>query len=414
MNEQEFNFDVSQNAGQTGISRRISRRNFLGLAAFVVGGTVLPVPFLEEGRTWDKANTDNQTFFNEHKEVLQRSSIGCSFSPEWLGDGLFVHDKDLRKDNLSMLDEIERWGIKQVRLGIRWSQAVNEKGEIDLSFYRPYFEKCLRSNFDICLNFGPIKTFRWPEEHIPEYFLKENPGITDLNSVVSSETELAHVAINYLAELIPALKSEFGPELSSRVKIVQPDNEPFNPFGQYKLMMGQDYLTQTTLQIHEAFPESRILINSSGSTDTRIIGNFFQKLGKENPHLKSQFLFGYDYYYQIGEIPNLPLIDYVDSVALAETFIGQVLGMGLRLGSISGEVTEIQLEGWGRYTEPGNSVKHFRFALLRCLEKILSKERKPLVRIWGAEKLAKKAIQKETTDEHRQIIQHIQMINEAG
>jgi hypothetical protein len=113
---------------------------------------------------------------------------------------------------------------------------------------------------------------------------------------------------------------------------------------------------------------------------------------------------------------SVPIVRYFDQLAYARPLAPglaehqrEARMLGFRI-----EVTEGQAEPYGKFTEPGNSARDFRFLLLRCLEKVLDPSAPKLLRIWGVEELTKHMLRNELTREHHQIIEMIQTINAAA
>jgi hypothetical protein len=77
-------------------------------------------------------------------------------------------------------------------------------------------------------------------------------------------------------------------------------------------------------------------------------------------------------------------------------------------------VSEGQAEPNGYLTEPGNSARHFRFMLLRCAESVLDTSRPSVIRVWGIEEMAKKALAGRATAEHEAIYDLVRRLSGAA
>jgi hypothetical protein len=107
------------------------------------------------------------------------------------------------------------------------------------------------------------------------------------------------------------------------------------------------------------------------------------------------------------------VIRHFDQVAYATPF-AETLGRNVWDARDLGyevEVSEAQAEPYGQFQSPGNSVRDFRFLLLRCLREVLDPEKPGLVRVWGVERLVQRMQAGDLTDEHRRIIEVIQNVN---
>ena len=122
-------------------------------------------------------------------------TFGTSFSPEYATS----KGKQEQVDAFRILKTIhETLGIKDIRFGLRWNKIDHGK-KIDLGFYREYLEYLFAHKCKVTLNIGPIKVFRWPEEHLPSH-MKEHQ-----TSYVTPDCELAKHSYEYLDQLLKIL-----------------------------------------------------------------------------------------------------------------------------------------------------------------------------------------------------------------
>jgi hypothetical protein len=221
---------------------------------------------------------------------------------------------------------------------------------------------------------------------------------------------LAQVALTYVESLLQALRSEYD----NAFHTIQVENEPFYELGDHRWIMGQDYLRAVTYLVDEVFPEASILVTSAGRLNLNPVRNLYVSLlGDER--FEGRLISGFDYHYKTPLRDSVPIVRHFDQLAYARPLAPSLAqhqrdarDVGFRI-----EVTEGQMEPYGKFTDPGNSAKDFRFLLLRCLEKVLDPEAPKLLRIWGIEELSKHVLRRTTTDEHRQIIELIQTMNAA-
>src|SRR5690606_37384364 len=97
-------------------------------------------------------------------------------------------------------------GMSDIRLGVKWNKAVDKKGNFDFSYYQPYLDYCLSNNVSVCLNVGPIKTFGWPEEYIPQKLV----GAVESNSYIKPDSAIALNALEYLQNLLEHIKKSYS------------------------------------------------------------------------------------------------------------------------------------------------------------------------------------------------------------
>jgi hypothetical protein len=122
---------------------------------------------------------------------------------------------------------------------------------------------------------------------------------------------------------------------------------------------------------------------------------------------------GYNYYYKLPEPQRYPILRKLDNMFISDPRLLHTHRLR-KLASEQGfhiEISEAQAEPWTTVTSPGNSASEFRFVLLRCMREVLNLQEKSVIRYWGIEELAKKALANELTDEHKQIIELIQKVN---
>lgn len=396
--------------------RKYTRRDFLKIGAAIGGGVFLTprffdrliIPVAEQYTAWIKADAPNDQFLEENKHKLARLKLGGSFSPEQ------VHYLNGETDEKSSPTEaqkiiVEDLDITDLRLGIRWSHAMFQNHKVNLAYYRPYIDYCLSKDVNLCLNVGPIKTFRWPEQHIP-YFLKDN--LPRKGAVITPDMEIAKTAMEYLDLLLHQLTSEYGADLRKNTSIVQLENEPLVPYGEFEWTMSADYFQKVNSIAKPYFPNSKFLINT-GPFIVEPVSGLLNQLSKDG--IKP--LYGVDYYYKIDDHTNsnnwimqLPLLGSLDLLTISKIFGRSIQPKNMHLSDI--EVTEGQFEGWGKHPTPG--IRGFRYLLLRCMDNIFdANANNMLIRLWGLEAFAQKIMRGEDTENHKQIVQLMHAINRS-
>ncbi len=319
-----------------------------------------------------------------NKEIIW----GTSFSPEYswyLGD----------KDPLETLRVIrEDLNIQDFRLGLRWN-TVEKNKKVSLGFYEKYLDYLLKSNCNICLNVGPIKVMRWPEEHIPEYIDVEE------RSVVKKDSELAKYAFEYFQKLLVLLKENYGKEKNISFQI---ENECYNRFGHKGLLMSDGYLIEIAKILHGYFPERRLMMDSAARKDLRKLLHLFEIFVEKDLYKWEQLTVGINYYSMIPrDFPFLRRKEaltffYPWSMSLSHLKKLQT-DFGFRL-----EISEAQFEPWGNRTLPGNSRKEFEYVVEHSLKIFPKSYMGKVIRLWGMEEFGLKMKQKRLTSEHMDII----------
>ncbi len=317
---------------------------------------------------------------------------GTSFSPEYsqyLGDSNPIETLKLINKEL---------GIQDFRLGLRWN-TVEKNGSVSLEYYEKYIEYLLTNNCNVCLNVGPIKVMRWPEEHIPEYIEVKK------RAVVKKDSELAKYAIEYFNKLLELIDRKYGQQINSTSKIsFQIENECFNRFGHKQLLMSDEYLVEIANILHKYFPKNKLMMDSAARKDLRKLLHFFEILVQKDLYKWKQLTVGINYYSMIPEIrPFLKRIEaltffYPWSMSLSHLKkLEEKYGFGL-------EISEAQFEPWERMTLPGNSLDELRYVVKNGLKIFPENYPHRVIRLWGMEEFGLKMKEKRLTTEHRDIL----------
>lgn len=389
----------------------MSRRQVLragAAAAFAAGfGGIEAVrkawDLYEQHATWAEASRPNSDFFAGHAADLARLSLGGSFSPEVWGDEA---PRALRGLDLA----VRELGVRQLRLGLRWSRIEARQGVIELAPYRPFLDYCFESRVELCLNVGPVRVFRYPEEHVPGWVFDGSAEKPAPGSIIDTEAALARSALAYADRLLEALKREYGASLGA-VSSIQIENEPFFPLGPSRWRFRPDYLAALAGRVRAALPGAGLLVTSAGRLDLDFIRDLFASLRREG--WPGRLVSGFDFHYKTPLRDSFPIIRHFDQVAYAVPFaptlarhVWDSRDLGFEI-----EVSEGQAEPYGQFESPGNSARDFRFMILRCLDKVLDPERPALIRVWGIEYLTGRMLAGDLSEQHRDIIEIIQTVN---
>jgi hypothetical protein len=398
---------------------RLSRRSFLagalggstGLGALFYGGEAVGATLgaIEVAQAWQVASLSNDRFLTEKGAVFTRTVLGCSFAPERWSDQEQAEGSPLR----ALAFCVQDLGLREIRLAIRWDRVGQANGSVDLAPYRPYLDYCFQHNVNVCLNIGPLRTFRWPEDRVPRTVLSSLGRIPAQGASITWGSPVAEAAMGYLESLMDKLLVEYGSQITG-LSSVQPENESFQGFDEHGWTVSSNYMKGVIYLLDQRLPDVPILVTSAGRPALAQITSLFKELLRENQGFRDRLVSGFDYYYATPRHDRIPLHRYLDPIALAFHFpsakscaenLKDARTIGFRV-----EVSEGQAEPYAHITAPGNSIQHFRFMLLRCAERVLDPRETSILRIWGVEELARRVQTGQTTDQHSQIFDLIRRL----
>jgi hypothetical protein len=397
---------------------RYSRRQLLtgagrfaaALVAFQAGSKALTL--VEQHRTWAEAAEGNEAFFARNRERLESFEIGGSVAPEQWG-----FRRGARRESLTGLQTaVQDLQMRQMRLGLRWSRVETQNGRIDFGAYRPLLDYCFANGVEVCLNPGPIRTFRYPEDHVPEHVLASLKDAPANNSVIAADSELAQRSLDYVERLMVALKQEYAASDLAAIRILQVENEPFYQMGEHDWKLEPAHVENVAHRLHAALPEASIMLTTAGRLNMKQVRDALFNLQRSDESYAGKLISGFDFHYRTPNRDSYPLIRHFDQISYARPGVGGTNDniidsreVGYRI-----EVTEGQMEPYGHFEQPGNESTDLRYMLQRCFDHVLDPLQPALVRVWGVEELVKKMMAGELTDEHRQIIALLQTVNDRG
>jgi hypothetical protein len=281
-------------------------------------------------------------------------------------------------------------GIKHLRLGIRWDKiSVSEQNQFDFTKYTPLFDwltkNCKKYNLSITLNLGPVKVFRWPEQHVPTWVL-ENYGIP---KKLTSESDIAVQAKKHLVTLSHYLEEQY-PEVLACTDLIQLENELFNPFGENETIADFEYINSLFDCLPFSWLTKRFLWNGSGLYDAQSLSGLIEHLHNVRPSIKHRI--GIDYYYTQDKFYKQLWTRVFDHVALFPFGVSspkltrefkKFKAMGI---DVDREVTEAQFEDWGRAKHPGSSLSELAWVVIRCLRYKPVNSDRLVISLWGIER----------------------------
>jgi hypothetical protein len=352
----------------------------------------------------------------EQRLRSRRISIGCSFAPEQFGAApgqAAANDAALEALKVA----VEQVQIGDVRLGLRWNHLCPD-GEAFSDFYAPYLEYCLGSPHvrDVCLDIGPIKTFRWPEVHVPEAVLAGCSQTPAPGAVIDAGTELAERSFMHAQRTLDYLDAEF---CGSRSRLAFCFNEPFHPFGPQRWTMSEGYLEQLVLLVRRStFADASFVVSSSEGTDLTRIADLFERLLGTDPSLRGRLVSGYNYYPFTPPPLDLPVVGE-QLAALRRWWYAPRRGAAANRARARStgyriEVSEAQCEPWGTEQRAGNSLALYQHVLAECIDHILEPQQaESVIRMWGIEHQLRRAAAASGA-ENRAILELTRAINSLG
>lgn len=398
------------------MSSKLTRRQlFVGAGRFGVAYAAFEVArkgvgLVDQKLTWDEASEPNPQFLARNASRLDDVRLGGSFAPEQWSRREWAQREALTGIDLALKD----LNLKQMRLGIRWNRVFQGDGRVNLGVYSSLIRKSIDQGADITLNVGPIRVFRWPEDHVPNGVLSALSEVPARGSTIQPGMPLANASLEYLDRLIDTLQRDYSASDLSAIRTIQVENEPFYLMGENEWLLAPAHIKTVAHRVHAAFPEADILLTSAGRLNMNAVRDIFVDLMAEDPTLRGKLISGFDFHYRTPSRDSYPLVRHFDQITYARPLIAgtndNILDsrqVGYRI-----EVTEGQMEPYGHFEQPGNLVRDLRYMLQRVFDHVLDPQAPGLVRLWGVEELVKKMISGDLTDEHRQIIELIQAIND--
>lgn len=394
---------------------KFSRRDLLKGSACFAGAAYLGKEsafmivdaILDQIDARERSRVSNSEFIWQNSERLRNVRYGCSFALEE-----FESEEEAMQALKIM---VEDWGIKNIRIGLRWS-TISQDGEgIDLSKYEKIVEYALLQGVELRWCLGAIKNFGWPEFYVPTSVLGRVSKISGRGERIVDFKELEKKALEYLKNLCIVLRLEYG-----KLPLVQGTNEGYKEFGAFPWVVHNEYL-QEEVKVLNTLGNPRKLFNSSEWHNLEQIDQSLQSLKKNIPQIVETSDIGINYFPEKPWVKNYPLLGRPDSILVGKIVAGDPYSEFRRSRYKKKEVSEAQMEPWlvnGKpvegATSPGNSCEHLKFVTLRAMENILSDEG-GIIYLFGAPKLAKRVIRNrgdyKLTSEHIQMIDLVRRVN---
>lgn len=355
---------------------------------------------LELRKAWKNSFFENNIFINNYLQLIKNIEIGGTFIPENLAYEGLTDIEIIAALQYLVVD----LNIKHLRIGLRLDKIDLNKGDIGL--YKKILKYCFDNNIKLILNLGPIKYCGWPEYHLSETIKNNTNTLPKIKSVINSNSEISLVSRAELEKLLILLTTLYSASELKNVITLQAENESFNAFGKYKWVFSEDHLTEIIHLFDIYFPRRSILVNSAGLFDTNSIINFIKKRSDSK-----RFTLGLNYYYDFDKFRNLKFYRWLDLYVFSWKLKNFNLSFIKKMQTkycFKTEITEAQMEPWGRANDPGNSIQSLKFVILRSA--IFLKQNNGYIGLYGLDRLAMKAIRKNLNHEHLEMIDLIKKI----
>ncbi len=393
------------------------------------------------------AHTTQGQFLLREAVRLRKIKIGDTFIPGWklpskANPLVYIRTaagKSYQKMALSVLRfEVRQLGVRQIRLGIRWSSTIEPDGHFSLAFYKPYlnfltsYRDSTGQGVRLLLAIGAFKSPGYPESFVPTLkqltrnartALVPTHSLPGMGTRLTPETdpELTSKGLRWLNHVVAAVGVRYP-----SINYFELDNEPRNQAGPLKWTMSSHLEQQQADVVLGYKPNADFLINWSGTANITGPINLGGSYGPafESLTLVNSFLINHDSV--INEMAALRksikeaikahqgrgnVTLGLDSYALTPTIPGwssSILYKGqhytvradttslieaserwagdphpwqkLRRMGVPLEVTEMQADPWMPYLRP-ETARQIRLMLYRQLQ-ILPPGQPAVVRLW--------------------------------
>lgn len=357
---------------------------------------------LELRKAWKNSFLENKVFVNNHFHIVENIQIGGTFIPENLAHEGLSNDEIMNA--LQYL--VEHLNIKHLRIGLRLNKINLNTGNIGI--YEEILTYCFNHSVKLTLNLGPIKYCGWPEYHLSETIKNQVYILPKVKSVIDVKSKISLISRDELTKLLILLTTLYTSKELENVVTLQAENESFNPFGEYKWIFTENHLTEIIDLFDKYIPGRYILFNSAGLFDIAKIINFVKKRKDSD-----RFILGLDYYYIFDKFSNFKFYKWLDLYVFSWKFRNFSLSNIKKMQAkyrFKTEVTEAQMEPWGRAKAPGNSVQSLKFVILRSA--VFLKQNEGYINMYGLDRLAMKAVTKNLNYEHIKMIDLIKKIQD--
>ncbi len=174
------------------------------------------------------------------------------------------------------LDQIIDLNLSPIRIGIKWSRVECQKNKYDWEIYDYIFERLNKKNVETLLCIG-IKSPRWPEFFIPEWFTKNN--LIAPNSLITNNyNKLLSFLFSFIKEALKRYTK------LSNIKWLQVENEPFFPFGPHKWHISKAFLA-SEIKYVRSLTNLPIILTSQGLPTTGLLAEYIKGRNKRKKEI---------------------------------------------------------------------------------------------------------------------------------
>lgn len=355
-------------------------------------------------------------FLDRYREAItkRRIRIGCSFAPEQFDstadDGGVFALQALRV-------AVEEYGIADVRIGLRWNHLAPD-GPRFTDYYEALIDYCFTAPgvTHVCLDLGPIKTFRWPEVHVPQAVLTSLPSLPPRGATIEPESELAQTSFQHFARALQYVGERHG----GRKPVSFCFNEAFHSFGPLGWTMSERYVAALVHMVERCgyFPGAGFVLNSSEGRQLDRIADFYERLVQMSPELAGRLTSGFDFYPFLPRDRAVPRLEA--SMRWARTawlWARHPSSRSIRranegVARYRIEVTEAQAEPWGIEQTVGNSLARYQHVLAESMDRILNPlQPDSIIRMWGVEYQLERVLRRTGVPANQQILDLTREIN---
>jgi hypothetical protein len=413
------------------LERQLGRRDVLRGAGSIAIAAPLLIPFRIPPEAFEidmdgepnlrsEALLPRDQFLAHYEPALRtrKIHIGTSFCPEYFGAAAEGSQPGREELAMRVLRAcVEDLGMTDIRLGLRWTNLAPD-GVTLTSFYKPYLDYLFRhpSVRQVVLDIGPLKTFRWPEIHVPKPVIEGLRRVPSKTATITPDMEIARHSLAHAQRTIEYLGSEYDGAKPVAISL----NEPFHGFGKYEWVMGEAYLEQLLDVIFSSgyFEGAGLIINSAQGLDLDRIADFFADLVRKRPEFKGRLTSGFDIYPFLPPVVNFPVLrEILANIRRTIRDWDDQVTMNLRRArhpeyGYRIEITEAQAEPFGQHKVVGNSLPHYQHVLAQCIDRILDPQQdESVIRIFGAEYQLRSVFEGTATDANREILALTRAIN---
>jgi hypothetical protein len=355
-------------------------------------------------KAWKTSKKPTKLFVEYIVKTYPNLVLGGTFIPEKLLHFGYTNDQILEVFDWV----VQTLNMKHIRLGMRIGDMNLDKKS--LGIYGDILSYGFDNDVQFTLNIGPVKFCGYPEYHIPQY-ITDRCEVPEFGGKVTCRSEFSQSMMTDLKRVFELLKKTYTTSELSQIAMLQPENESFNKFGSKNWSFDDEHLIEIANMCGEYFPDTKLLFNSAGLFD---IPELLTLAGSGN--ISQKMVIGLDYYYQIGDMGKhrwLKALDlFVASNRKGNYGLGKVKQLQKQYG-FQTEVTEAQMEPWGRSSEPGNSVRSLKYVVLRASQWLDPMSQNQVIRLWGVEELAMHGYAGSLSEEHKKMIDLIKLINKG-